>query len=222
MVRALVIEDEVDIADFIRRGLIYKGYEVDTALDGATGLTLAHTRPPDVVILDLMLPDIDGVEVCRRLHAATQVPIIILSARDALPDKVEGLDAGADDYLTKPFSFEELLARLRAVLRRRQPPAQEAIRLGDLTIRPASRQVFRGEREIELTAREYDLLEYLARHPGQVLTKEQIFSQVWGYDTEIESEAIKVYISYLRRKLNVDGAADLIHAVRGIGYMLRP
>lgn len=222
MARVLVIEDEADIADFIRRGLLYKGYVVDTVRDGTSGLRVVQQQAPDVVILDLMLPDIDGVEVCRRLHEQTAIPIIILSARDTLPDKIEGLDAGADDYLTKPFSFEELLARLRAVLRRRQPAVQDVLHVGDLTVYTASRQVFRGGREIELTAREYDLLEYLARHPGQVLTKEQIFSQVWGYDVDVESEAIKVYISYLRRKLNVEGAPDLIHAVRGVGYMLRP
>jgi two-component system response regulator MprA len=221
MVRTLVIEDEADIADFIRRGLIYKGYTVDAASTGAVGLNIAHERQPDAVILDLMLPDMDGVEVCRRLREATDVPIIILSARDSLPDKIEGLDAGADDYLTKPFSFEELLARLRAVLRRREPAAQEVIRAGNLTIRPAGRQVFCGDHEIELTAREYDLLEYLARHPGQVLTKDQIFSNVWGYDVPVESEAIKVYVSYLRRKLQVCGAEDLIVAVRGIGYRLQ-
>ena len=220
MVRVLVIEDEWDIADFIRRGLILKGYEVDVASDGEQGLALAHERMPDVVILDLMLPGVDGIEVCRRLRAAGEVPIIILTARDSVAHKVQGLDAGADDYVTKPFAFDELLARIRASLRRKAP-AEEVLAVGSLTLRPASREVERGGRPIELTAREYDLLEYLARNEGKVVDKQTIFEKVWGYDFEIESDAIKVYVRYLRKKLNAAGEADLIHAVRGVGYILK-
>lgn len=220
MSRILVVEDEHDIADFIRRGLIYKGYEVDVAYDGEEGLALALDRPPDLVLLDLMLPKMDGVEVCRRLRAANDVPIIILTARDSVSDKIRGLDAGGDDYVTKPFSFEELVARVGAALRRREPK-EEVLTVGDLTIRPASREVERAGRAIELTLREYDLLEFLARSAGKVVDRQTIFEKVWGYDFEIESDVIKVYVRYLRKKLNVLGERDLIHAVRGVGYMLK-
>ncbi len=218
--RILVVEDEKDIADFIRRGLILKGYEVDVADSGEEGLALVHEQMPDMVILDLMLPGIQGIEVCRRLRAVGDVPVIILTARDSVADKVEGLDAGADDYVTKPFAFDELLARVRATLRRRAPD-QKVITVGDLTIRPASREVERRGRAIALTAREYDLLELLARNAGKVMDKQTIFEKVWGYDFEIESDAIKVYVSYLRKKLNAPGEPDLIRAVRGVGYMLK-
>lgn len=220
MSRILVVEDEHDIADFIRRGLIYKGYEVDVAHDGEAGLALALDRPPDLVLLDLMLPKMDGVEVCRRLRAANEVPIIILTARDSVSDKIQGLDAGGDDYVTKPFSFDELLARVRAALRRAEPEGQ-VLTVGDLTIRPASREVQRGGRTIELTSREYDLLEFLARNAGKVMDRQAIFEKVWGYDFEMESDVIKVYVRYLRKKLNALGERDLIHAVRGVGYMLK-
>jgi two-component system, OmpR family, response regulator MprA len=218
--RILVIEDESDIADFIRRGLILKGYEVETAPDGETGLGIAHERMPDLVILDLMLPGIDGIEVCRRLRAAGDVPVIMLTARDSVKDKVEGLESGADDYITKPFSFDELLARVRAALRRKTQE-DELIQVGDLTIRPASREVQRRGRNIELTVREYDLLDLLARNANRVVDKQTIFEKVWGYDFEIESDVIKVYVRYLRKKVNAEGEPDLIHAVRGIGYMLK-
>ncbi len=226
MSRVLVIEDDPGIADVIRRGLIYqdKGFEVDVAHTGTQGLDTARDRPPDVVILDLMLPDMDGVEVCRRLRAADQVPIIMLTARDATPDKVEGLEAGADDYMTKPFEFDELVARIRAALRRRTAGASatdEVITVGDLTVNPLSREVTRGDRSINLTAREFELLEFLARHAGQVVTKETLFERVWGYNFDVESDAIKVYVSYLRKKLNADGERDLIQAVRGVGYLLK-
>ena len=220
MARILVIEDERDIADFIRRGLILKGYEVDVAFSGEAGLTLAHQQSPDLVILDLMLPGIDGIEVCRRLRAAGGVPVIMLTARDSVSDKVEGLDAGADDYVTKPFSFEELLARVRATLRRKAPE-DKAIAVSDLIIRPPSREVERAGRGIELTAREFDLLQFLARNAGRVMDKQTIFEKVWGYDYEMESDLIKVYVRYLRKKLNGPGESDLIHAVRGVGYILK-
>src|SRR3990170_913123 len=220
MARILVVEDERDIADFIARGLILKGYEVDAAHDGEEALARARERRPDLVVLDLMLPGVDGIEVCRRLRAAGDVPIIILTARDSVADKVRGLDAGADDYVTKPFAFDELLARVRAALRRKAD-AGEVLTVGDLTIRPASREVERGGRAIELTAREYDLLEFLARNAGKVVDKQTIFEQVWGYDFETESDAIKVYVRYLRKKLNAPGEVDLIRVVRGVGYMLK-
>jgi len=221
MANILIIEDEPDIADFIRRGLSLKGYDVLVAANGEQGLDTAREHPLDLVILDLMLPGMDGVEVCRLLRKEADVPIIMLTARDSVADKVDGLEAGADDYITKPFVFDELLARVRSALRRRAGLAQELLTVGDLSIRPASREVERAGRPIELTAREYELLEFLARNAGKVLTKETIFEKVWGYDFEIESDAIKVYVSYLRRKLNAPGERDLIHAVRGVGYMLK-
>ncbi|MDO8615350.1 MAG: response regulator transcription factor [Dehalococcoidia bacterium] len=221
MPTVLVVEDEPGIADFIRRGLSYKGYSVRVAHSGEEALELAQDQLPDLVILDLMLPGMDGVEVCRRLRAADAVPIVMLTARDAVTDKVAGLEAGADDYITKPFAFEELLARVRAALRRRAPAGADVLRVGDLVVAPASREVRRGDREIELTAREYDLLEFLARHAGEVVSKEMIFEKVWGYDFEIESDAVKVYISYLRKKLNAGGERDLVRSVRGVGYILK-
>ncbi len=220
MVRILVVEDEEDIASFIKRGLLLKGYEVAVADDGETALKMFQEQVPDLVLLDLMLPDLDGVEVCRRVRAASDVPVIMLTALDSVSHKVEGLEVGADDYVTKPFAFEELIARIRAALRRKAPGSDE-VRVGDLTIRPASREVERAGRQIELTNREYELLEYLARNAGKVMDKRIIFEKVWGYDFEVESDAIKVYVSYLRKKLNATGQRDLIHAVRGVGYILK-
>jgi len=220
MTRILVVEDEEGIADFLRRGLILSGYEVDVVYDGESALSRAREQMPDVVVLDLMLPGLDGVEVCRRLRAASDLPIIVLTARDAVSDKVQALNAGADDYLTKPFAFDELLARVRAALRR-SGPSEEILTVGDLTIRPASREVERAGRTIELTTREYELLEYLARHAGKVVDKRAIFEKVWGFDFDGESDAIKVYIRYLRRKLNAPGERDPIRAVRGVGYILK-
>ncbi len=220
MTRILVIEDDEDIADFIRRGLVYKDYDVDVAYDGEAGLSAALDRPPDLVLLDLMIPKIDGGEVCRRLRTASDVPIIILTARDSVTDKIHGLDAGADDYVTKPFAFDELLARVRAALRRREP-GEEVITVGDLTIRPEAHEVKRGDREIELTPREFDLLLFLARNAGKVMDRNTIFERVWGYAFHLESDTIKVYIRYLRLKLNAEDESDLIHSVRGVGYMLK-
>ena len=221
MSEVLVVEDEPGIADFIRRGLVYKGYTVRVAHSGEEALEMAQTHLPDLVILDIMLPGMDGVEVCRRLRAGDQMPIIMLTARDAMSDKVAGLEAGADDYITKPFAFEELLARVRAALRRRPEPREKVLTVGDLVIEPASREVSRGGRQIELTSREYELLEFLARHAGRVVGKAMIFEKVWGYDFDIESDAIKVYVRYLRKKLNAGGEPDLIRSVRGVGYILK-
>jgi DNA-binding response OmpR family regulator len=225
MSRVLVIEDEVGIADVIRRALIYQEYDVEVAHTGAQGLEAARDHLPDVVILDLMLPDMDGVEVCKRLRAADEVPIIMLTARDATSDKVQGLEAGADDYITKPFEFDELFARIKAALRRRDAGRVgpvDSLTVGDLTVKPLSREVDRAGRTISLTAREFELLEFLARHAGEVVSKETLFERVWGYNFDVESDAIKVYVSYLRKKLNAEGERDLIHAVRGVGYVLKP
>ena len=221
MARVLVVEDEPNIADFIRRGLIYNGYEVQVAYTGEQALDMSREQVPDLVILDVILPGINGVEVCRRLRAAGQVPIIMLTARDAVTDKVEGLEAGADDYLTKPFAFEELLARVRVALRRKATVESGPIRVGDLVVDLASHDVVRGDRSISLTAREFELLEFLARHAGHVLTKEKILETVWGYEADMGSDPLKVYIRYLRQKLNAGGESDLIRSVRGVGYMLR-
>jgi two-component system response regulator MprA len=218
--RILVIEDEVKITDFLRRGLSYEGYEVDIAHDGEAGLAKARDDPPDLVVLDIMLPGLDGLEVCRRLRAGSDVPILMLTAKDAVPDRVAGLNSGADDYLVKPFAFDELLARIRALLRRRQP-AEQVLRFADLTLNQATRRVTRGERQIELTAKEYDVLELFMRHPRQVLTRDIIYERIWGYDFGGESNIIEVYVRYLRAKLEVGGEPRLIHTVRGVGYVLR-
>lgn len=218
----LVIEDDPQISDLLRRGLIYEGYSVGVAADGPTGLTAARDRPPDLVLLDLMLPGMDGLTVCSRLRAATDVPILILTAKDAVPDRVKGLDAGADDYMVKPFSFDELLARVRALLRRRQPQAlQEVLRFSDLTLNPDTHEVFRGTRRIELTAREFELLMLFLQHPRQVLTRDMLYDRIWGYDFGGESNIIEVYIRYLRGKLEENGAPRLLQTVRGVGYALR-
>ena len=220
--RVLVVEDDRRIRDLLRRGLVFEGYSVDTASDGESGLRIARDTFPDAVILDLMLPGIDGLEVCRRLRAASTVPILILTARDTVADRVTGLDAGADDYMVKPFAFDELLARLRALFRRhRMEAAPEVYRFADLMLNPRTRQVFRAEQEIRLTAKEFDLLELFMRHPNQVLTREQIYDHVWDYDFGGDSNIIEVYVRYLRTKTESDGQPRLIQTVRGVGYTLR-
>jgi two-component system response regulator MprA len=219
--RVLVVEDEDRIRQFLQRGLTYEGYRVDVAADGQTGLTLARENPPDLVILDWMLPGMDGLEVCRRLRAGGPLPIVMLTAKDSVSDRVQGLDAGADDYLVKPFAFDELLARMRALLRRAAPTQIEVLRYADLTLDTGTRQAFRGERAIELTAKEYELLELFLRHPRQVLTRELIFDRVWGYDFGGESNIIEVYVRYLRQKLEEQGEQRLLHTVRSVGYVLR-
>jgi len=217
----LVIEDEEKILNFLRRGLIYEGYRVETALDGTAGLASARDNPPDLVILDWMLPGIDGLEVCRRLRAASNVPILMLTAKDAVSDRVQGLDAGADDYLVKPFALDEVLARLRALLRRAKPEAPEILTFADLRLDTGTHQAFRGERPIELTAKEYELLELFLQHPRQVLTREVIYDRVWGYDFGGESNIIEVYVRYLRQKTEAEDELRLLHTVRGVGYVLR-
>lgn len=217
----LVVEDEAKIADVLRRGLAFEGYAVDVASDGEAALALARDREPDVVILDLMLPGMNGLEVCRRLRAGSDVPILMLTARGAVKDRVVGLDSGADDYLVKPFAFEELLARIRALLRRRQPSEQTILRFADLIMNTSTRKVTRGSREVDLTAREFDLLGLFLLHPGQVLTRDTIYDRIWAYDFGGESNIIEVYIRYLRAKLEAGGEPRLLQTVRGVGYALR-
>jgi two-component system response regulator MprA len=222
--RILVIDDAAKIVDFIRRGLIYEGYIVDVAYDGQSGLEQAEREPPDLVMLDVMMPGLDGLEVCRQLRASPNgdVPILMLTAKDAVPDRVAGLDAGADDYLVKPFAFNELLARIRALLRRRQvTDGDQVISIADLTLNSTTHEVVRGSRPISLTAKEFDLLELFMRHPRQVLTRDIIYERVWGYDFGGESNIVEVYVRYLRAKLEADGAPRLLQTVRGVGYALR-
>lgn len=220
--RILVVEDDRRIRDLLRRGLIFEGYTVEAAEDGESALRNARDKLPDAVILDLMLPGLDGLEVCKRLRSASNVPILILTARDTVPDRVTGLDAGADDYMVKPFAFDELLARLRALFRRhKMEAAPDMYQYKDLTLSPRTRQVFRGRDEIQLTAKEFDLLELFMRHPNQVLTREQIYEHVWEYDFGGESNIIEVYVRYLRAKLETQEHSRLIQTVRGVGYTLR-
>ena len=217
--RILIVEDEVRIAQFIERGLIYEGYRVNVARDGQSGLTLARDTPPDLVILDWMLPGLDGLEVCKRLRAASDVPILMLTAKSDINDRVIGLDAGADDYLVKPFAIDELMARVRALFRRATPASRpEVLRFADLALDTGTHRAYRGERAIDLTAKEYELLELFLRNPKQVLTRDVIFDRVWGYDFGGESNIIEVYVRYLRQKTESDTEPRLIHTVRGVGY----
>lgn len=221
-VNILVVEDEVKLAQFIELELKYEGYQVTVANDGLDGLTAARESNPDLVILDWMLPGISGLEVCRRLRTTgNMVPVILLTAKDDVSDRVAGLDAGADDYVVKPFSVEELLARVRAHLRRNTEIDPDLRQFADLSLNRRTRDVFRGDRAIELTAKEFDLLEYLISHPRQVLKRDQILENVWGYDFMGDSNIIEVYIRYLRLKLEAQGEKRLIQTVRGVGYVLR-
>jgi two-component system response regulator MprA len=219
--RILVIDDDPKILNTVRRGLAYEGYSVDTAESGEEGLRLAREHAPDLVVLDVMLPGMDGFEICRRLRAGGDVPVLMLTARDEVSDRVRGLDIGADDYMVKPFAFEELIARVRALLRRREPNTGGVLRYADLTLDPTSREVFRGERPIELTNREFELLSLFLRHPRQVLPRATILERVWDYDFGGDSNVLDVYIGYLRNKLEANGEPRLIHTVRGAGYVLR-
>lgn len=218
----LVVEDEAKLAQFIELELKYEGYQVTVANDGFTGITMAREIKPDLIILDWMLPGLSGLELCRRLRTTgDKVPVILLTAKDDVSDRVAGLDAGADDYVLKPFSVEELLARVRAHLRRTQEPNPDLLMFEDLTLNRSTREVFRGNRLIELTAKEFDLLEYLIAHPRQVLTRDRILETVWGYDFMGDSNIIEVYIRYLRLKLEANNEKRLIQTVRGVGYVLR-
>ncbi|MBD1804511.1 response regulator transcription factor [Microcoleus sp. FACHB-SPT15] len=218
----LLVEDEIKLARFIELELSSEGYRVSVANDGMAGLTLARESAPELMILDWMLPGLSGIEVCRRLRATgNKVPVILLTARDEVSDRVTGLDAGADDYLVKPFSIEELLARVRAHLRRTQEVDLDVLQFEDLSLNRRTREVFRGKRAIELTAKEFDLLDYLLSHPRQVYTRDQILERVWGYDFGGDSNIIEVYVRYLRLKLEENNEKRLIHTVRSVGYVLR-
>jgi two-component system, OmpR family, response regulator MprA len=218
----LLVDDDRHITDVLRRALAYEGYGVEVALRGDDALRKALEHPPDLVVLDLMLPGIDGLEVCRRLRASgNQVPILMLTAKDSIPDRVAGLDQGADDYLVKPMELEELLARVRALLRRRNPEQTEVLRFDDLELDTGSRVARRGPREFNLSTTEYELLQLFMRRPRQVLTRDIIMDRVWGYDFEGESNVLEVYVGYLRTKMEAGGEPRLLHTVRGAGYVLR-
>lgn len=221
-VHILLVEDEVKLARFVELELSSDGYQVSVAYDGMAGLSMARETSFDLAILDWMLPGLTGVELCRRLRATgSKIPIILLTARDEVSDRVQGLDAGADDYMVKPFSIEELLARIRAHLRRTEEVNEDVLRFKDLSLNRLTREVYRGQRRIELTAKEFDLLEYLMNYPRQVYTRDQILEKVWGYDFMGDSNIIEVYIRYLRLKLEEQGEKRLIHTVRSVGYALR-
>jgi len=219
--RVLVVEDDAEIADVLRRSLRQEGYEVKTSADGVEALDMATGFVPDLVVLDLGLPRLDGVEVCRRLRAEGDVPILMLTARAETEDRVSGLDSGADDYLVKPFERQELLARIRALLRRRPPRGAASLEVGDLKLNPDTREVKRGGRELELTNREFELLEYLMRNERLVVSRERLLDDVWGYDPTAATNTIDVFISNLRRKLEAGGEARLLHTKRGAGYVLK-
>jgi two-component system, OmpR family, response regulator MprA len=227
--RILVVDDDRSVRESLRRSLAFNGYQVELASDGQAALDSVLAQRPDAMVLDVMMPRLDGLEVCRRMRAAgDELPILVLTARDAVSDRVAGLDAGADDYLPKPFALEELLARLRALLRRRTPDdiaaaagQSKPLEYADLSLDPDTREVRRGERMIGLTRTEFSLLELLLANPRRVLTRGQILEQVWGYDFPTTGNALEVYIGYLRRKTEADGEPRLIHTVRGVGYVLR-
>ncbi|WP_280396777.1 response regulator transcription factor [Nocardia carnea] len=223
--RILVVDDDRAVRESLRRSLTFNGYTVDLAVDGIDALEKATAERPDALILDVMMPRLDGLEVCRRLRSTgDDLPILVLTARDSVSERVAGLDAGADDYLPKPFALEELLARLRALLRRRAPDigeVSETMRFADLSLDPVTREVARGSRSISLTRTEFSLLEMLMANPRRVLTRGRILEEVWGYDFPTSGNALEVYIGYLRRKTEADGEPRLIHTVRGVGYVLR-
>jgi DNA-binding response OmpR family regulator len=218
----LVVEDDEEIAQVLQRSLRLEGYEVKLAADGVRALEESHAFLPDLIVLDLGLPRLDGLDVARRLRdGGDDVPILILTARDALEARVEGLDIGADDYLVKPFERQELLARLRALLRRRPPRGMAPLRVGDLMLNPDTHEVTRGDRRIELTQREFELLEYLMRNERLVISRQKLLDEVWGYDPFSITNTIEVFVSNVRRKLEAGGEPRLLHTVRGAGYVLR-
>ena len=219
--RVLVVDDDQTIRRTLRINLRARGYEVEEVASGRDALSTLEDAPPDLVILDLGLPKLDGMEVARRLRAADDVPILMLTARDALEARVEGLDAGADDYLVKPFERQELLARLRALLRRRPPRGSASVVVGDLALNPDTHEVSRAGREIDLTQREFELLEYLMRNERIVVPRQRLLEEVWGYDPFATTNTIEVFVSNLRRKLESGGEARLLHTIRGAGYVLR-
>ncbi len=217
-----MVEDDADIAGVLRRSLGMEGYDVRIASDGDAALDEASVFEPDAVVLDLGLPGVDGVEVCRRLRSGGDVPILILTAREGVDSRVEGLDSGADDYLVKPFEREELLARLRALLRRRPPRGSAFLTSGDIRLNPATREVFRGERALDLTSREFELLEHMVRNERLVVSRQNLLDEVWDYHPYAETNTVDVFVSNLRRKLEDGGEPRVLHTVRGAGYVLRP
>ncbi len=223
--RILVVDDDRAVRESLRRSLSFNGYTVDTAGDGLEALEKVIADRPDLLVLDVMMPRLDGLEVCRRLRSAgDDLPILVLTARDSVSERVAGLDAGADDYLPKPFALEELLARLRSLMRRavrEDEEGSEAVSFTDLTLDPVTREVTRGERQISLTRTEFALMEMLMANPKRVLTRSRILEEVWGYDFPTSGNALEVYIGYLRRKTEAEGEPRLIHTVRGVGYVLR-
>ncbi len=223
-VHVLVVDDEPAVRESLERSLRFEGYEVSLASDGEQALAAVAKQVPDVVILDVLMPRLDGLQTCRQLRARGEsLPILMLTARDGVADRVVGLDAGADDYLVKPFALEELLARLRALLRRRpdEDDPDQVLAFSDLSLDPVTRDVKRGDRSLSLTVTEFNLLEMFLEHPRQVLTRGQIVERVWGFALEYSSNSLEVYVGYLRRKLEADGEPRLLHTVRGVGYVLR-
>ena len=218
----LVVDDEASVRQALERALRLEGFAVSTAAGGRAALAAVAARPPAVVVLDVMMPDLDGVSVVRRMRAdGLDVPVCILSARDEVEDRVAGLQAGADDYLVKPFALAALTARLNSLLRRRGSDGAAPIVVGDLIVDPRRHLVTRGGRELEPTRREFDLIEVFARHPGQVLSREQLLTQVWGYASDVETNVVDVFVGYVRRKLEAGGAPRMLHTVRGVGWVLR-
>ncbi len=220
--RVLIVEDDEEIAQVLQRSLRMEGYETRIASDGEQALDMAADYIPDLVVLDLGLPKLDGMEVARRIRKSGDVPILMLTARDAIESRVDGLDAGADDYLVKPFERQELLARIRALLRRRPPRGAASLVVADLSLNPATHEVFRGDRALELTQREFELLEYLMRNERIVVARQRLLEDVWGYDPFATTNTIEVFVSNLRRKLESGGEPRLLHTIRGAGYVLRP
>ena len=216
-----MVDDDARLGASLRRALAYEGHEVEVAPDGPGALVAARDRPPDLVVLDVMLPGIDGVEVCRRLRAGSSLPILMLTARDAISDRVAGLDAGADDYLVKPFAYDELLARVRALLRRREPVGREVLRCADLVMDVSGHEVRRADRAVELTALQFNVLEHFLRHPEQVLERDRLLASVWGIESDAISNVVDVTIAGLRARLETHGRPRLLHTVRGVGYVLR-
>ena len=219
--RVLVVDDDEQITSFLRRALTYAGFNVEVATDGLTGLERARAQPPDVAVLDVMMPALDGMELCRTLREEGDTPILMLTARDAVADRVRGLEHGADDYLVKPFALEELVARLRALVRRRGVTAPARRSFAGLGADTATHEAWRGERPIHLTAREFDLLCAFLRQPRQVLSRGQLLDQVWGVTADVDEHVLEVYVRYLREKTEAAGEPRLIHTVRGVGYVLR-
>jgi two-component system response regulator MprA len=220
--RVVVVDDDEALRNAVRRALRLEGYDVTLASDGEEGLARLAGLSADLVVLDVLMPVLDGISVCRRLReSGDRTPILMLTARDAVSDRVVGLDAGADDYLTKPFALEELLARVRALLRRTHPEGEGSLSVGDLELNPRTREVTRGDRAVELTPTEFALLELLMRNAGVVLTRDTIRERVWGFDDSYGSNTLDVYVGYLRRKTEAGGEARMIHTVRGVGFVLR-